>query len=217
MQYVMPTVGKREAKKADKLGRLEQASLDLFLEQGYANTSVEDIVARADIARGTFYLYFKSKEALFQHLVDAPLRRVLDALGASREGLRNASTPEESRAASRAVEQVLGSLVLEHPRVALLYFREQRNYGTVGDWMRDIAQVSDALAADIVTVAMKRGLIRAVNPIVAARAVAGALERVCFDILRGETSMGAPLDAGLAAFDLFLHGFSEHSAVVVDR
>jgi len=36
----------------------------LFLEKGIATTSVDDIVAAADVAKGTFYLHFESKEML---------------------------------------------------------------------------------------------------------------------------------------------------------
>jgi AcrR family transcriptional regulator len=42
--------------------RLYTASIDLFTEQGYEETSIEDITERADVARGTFFNYFDRKE-----------------------------------------------------------------------------------------------------------------------------------------------------------
>ncbi|WP_170067847.1 TetR/AcrR family transcriptional regulator [Lentzea guizhouensis] len=42
--------------------RLYTAALDLFTEQGYEETSIEDITERADVARGTFFNYFEKKE-----------------------------------------------------------------------------------------------------------------------------------------------------------
>lgn len=44
------------------------AAQRIFLRKGIATTSVDEIVAAADVAKGTFYLYFASKEALLQAL-----------------------------------------------------------------------------------------------------------------------------------------------------
>lgn len=35
---------------------------DLLVEKGYANTKIEDITKKANLAKGTFYIYFKTKE-----------------------------------------------------------------------------------------------------------------------------------------------------------
>ena len=43
---------------------LRDISEQLFLEKGYEQTMVSDIVRKADVAQGTFYYYFKSKEAV---------------------------------------------------------------------------------------------------------------------------------------------------------
>lgn len=56
-----------EAKRARKRDLLE-AARELFVEQGYEATSVANIVARAGVAQGTFYLYFDHKQHLLVHL-----------------------------------------------------------------------------------------------------------------------------------------------------
>ena len=43
---------------------LLDAAQQLFLDKGIAATSIDDIASAADVAKGTFYLYFPSKEAL---------------------------------------------------------------------------------------------------------------------------------------------------------
>src|SRR5690606_30893291 len=43
---------------------LLDAAQQLFLEKGIAATSIDEIAAAAEVAKGTFYLYFASKEAL---------------------------------------------------------------------------------------------------------------------------------------------------------
>ena len=51
-------------------------SLSLFLEKGYDNTSISDIVTSLDIARGTLYYHFESKEAIIEQSVKEIVERV---------------------------------------------------------------------------------------------------------------------------------------------
>jgi AcrR family transcriptional regulator len=41
----------------------------LFSEKGYYETSINDIVYKANVAPGTFYIYFNDKKSIFQHLI----------------------------------------------------------------------------------------------------------------------------------------------------
>lgn len=56
-----------------KIRRMEilEAAEDLFRNQGYANTTVEAIIRKVGVAKGTFYYYFKSKEDILGALVHA--------------------------------------------------------------------------------------------------------------------------------------------------
>lgn len=45
------------------------AALELIESKGYENVSIEDIAQRANTAKGTFYLYFKSKQDLIYHTI----------------------------------------------------------------------------------------------------------------------------------------------------
>ncbi len=49
---------------------LAAAALDLFAEKGFSATRLEDVAARAGASKGTLYLYFDSKEALFQAVIE---------------------------------------------------------------------------------------------------------------------------------------------------
>lgn len=59
----------RETRKAE----LVDASIKLFLQKGYENTMVSDIVKHVGVAQGTFYYYFETKE----DVLDAALERML--------------------------------------------------------------------------------------------------------------------------------------------
>ncbi len=56
-------------KKHKKEVDLIQAAYRLFLTKGSENTSIDDIVKRAGVAKGTFYLYFKDKNELIDKII----------------------------------------------------------------------------------------------------------------------------------------------------
>ncbi len=63
-------------KRAQRRQTVLDAALRVFSEKGYHQTRVADIIEEASIARGTFYLYFDSKHAIFHELLDMLLERV---------------------------------------------------------------------------------------------------------------------------------------------
>jgi AcrR family transcriptional regulator len=50
-----------------------EAALSVFADKGFAATRMDDIAARASVSKGTIYLYFPSKEAVFKALVQEML------------------------------------------------------------------------------------------------------------------------------------------------
>ncbi|MDQ4138682.1 MAG: TetR/AcrR family transcriptional regulator, partial [Actinomycetota bacterium] len=59
---------------------IEEAAAELFLEQGYDRTTVDDIARRAGVGRATFFNYFPSKPDLLWVDVDEGLARLQEAL-----------------------------------------------------------------------------------------------------------------------------------------
>lgn len=60
-------VDSRQKRRAEILA----AASALFAEQGFHKASIAGIIERANIARGTFYLYFSSKHAILEAILDA--------------------------------------------------------------------------------------------------------------------------------------------------
>lgn len=62
------TTGRRERKKRARRERIYEAARQLFLEQGYAATTVEQIAEAADVAQTTFFNHFQSKDAVLREM-----------------------------------------------------------------------------------------------------------------------------------------------------
>jgi AcrR family transcriptional regulator len=60
-----------ETDRQAKLQRILDAALDVFLEKGFTEARLEDVAARAGVAKGTIYLYVPSKQALFEALMQS--------------------------------------------------------------------------------------------------------------------------------------------------
>jgi AcrR family transcriptional regulator len=69
-------VQKRQARRSDILN----AAVHLFSNRGFHATSISDLIEEAGISRGTFYLYFDSKEALFLDLMDLFAKHIMDVV-----------------------------------------------------------------------------------------------------------------------------------------
>jgi len=59
---------RQERKKAQNRGLIFETAMELFLKQGYDDTTVEQIVAKADVAKGTFFNHFPTKDAILSEL-----------------------------------------------------------------------------------------------------------------------------------------------------
>jgi AcrR family transcriptional regulator len=75
--------GARQVRSAARREAILAAALDEFSERGFAATRLDDVARRAGVAKGTIYLYFRDKEALFQELTRTmltPLIGVFEAM-----------------------------------------------------------------------------------------------------------------------------------------
>ena len=72
----------RAAKSEARRAAIVQAALDEFCSRGFAATRIDDVAARAGVAKGTIYLYFDDKEALFREIVTTMLVPLIATLEA---------------------------------------------------------------------------------------------------------------------------------------
>jgi len=90
----------------------------VFARKGYHDTGVDDIIARARIARGTLYLYFNGKREVFGALLDRLMHELDDAVRAVELGAGKPAPLDQVRA---NVRRVLELLVRDPTNVRLLF------------------------------------------------------------------------------------------------
>jgi AcrR family transcriptional regulator len=91
----MPVKERKEREKAARREAILEAAKTVFAEKGLLAATIDEIAERAELGKGTIYLYFKSKEAMYIPLVDEGLARlahrfsqVIDPSGPADDNLR---------------------------------------------------------------------------------------------------------------------------------
>lgn len=132
----------RATRAAERRQAIIDAALDEFVARGFAATRLDDVAKRAGVAKGTIYLHFKDKEALFQELIRTALvpligrLAVLPPVGASvRAALEGFAQTFAREVVSTRRGDIIRMIVAEGPRfpnVADFYYREVVSRGLAG-------------------------------------------------------------------------------------
>ena len=146
------TPASASSRKVDAAARRQailDAALTVFAERGFEAARLDDVAAKAGVAKGTLYLYFKDKEALFEALVRSAVSPILGqaSAAASMPGMTAAGVLELFFALFQ--KEVLGTdrklllrlIISEGPRfpaLAEFYYREVVSQGL--ELMRTVAQ-----------------------------------------------------------------------------
>jgi AcrR family transcriptional regulator len=132
----------RAARAAERREAIIEAALDEFVARGFAATRLDDVAKRAGVAKGTIYLHFKDKEALFQELIRTALVPLISRLAAPPPAGGSVRAALERFAQTFAQEVVTtrrGDIVrlivaegARFPSVADFYYREVVSRGMAG-------------------------------------------------------------------------------------
>jgi AcrR family transcriptional regulator len=159
----------RHRRKDARPGEIAAAALELFTEKGFAATRMDDIAARAGVSKGTIYLYFENKEALFKAAVEATMTPALEAAEAlvAADGKPAA---EMLRCFVFGWWEMVGSTTLGG--VPKLLVAESQNFPELARWFHEnmISRAHRAVVR-IVEHGVARGEFRATEPLTAARII----------------------------------------------
>ena len=182
------------------------AATEVFASSGYHEAGINDVIARAGIARGTFYLYFSSKHGVFTAILDDALVE-LGARVAPVEIGRGARPPHDQLLDQ--VVAVVGYLLENRALTKLLL-------GPGLSPADEVVEKLDAFSAHVLALltaslrhGISMGLVRECNTELVAAAILGALRGLIKHLLAVEN----PPDLGAVARELVefaLSGVSTH-------
>lgn len=114
-------VAKSNKKPAERRNEFIVVAEELFLEKGFENTTVDDIVGRMGVAKGLFYYYFDSKEDLLGAISERLVDEILSSISAAmeRKGLTAIERFRELLPAN--------SDISSRSRMLIAYFHKERN------------------------------------------------------------------------------------------
>ena len=186
-----------EQKRHERRDAILRAAERVFCARGYPDASIADVIDAAQISRGTFYLYFDSKDALYMELIERFTGLVTEAL--------QVVDPEDPDPALRILENVqrVVEVALTHPELTQLVLRESRGLNQAIDKRLD--RLYDFLHSMVVGALVQGasyGLIRKVYEPVIATAVVGAFKEAFLHHL----AHGHPRDRASMSQALFEFG-----------
>ena len=124
----------RAERAAERRAAIVEAAFDEFIARGFAATRLDDVAKRAGVAKGTIYLHFKDKEALFEELVRTAIVPLIGRLtppappaGSIREVLEHFALTFIEEVATTRRGDIVRLIVAEGPRfpaIADFYYRE---------------------------------------------------------------------------------------------
>ncbi len=163
--------------KDNRRARLLDAARQVFSQKGFHTATVDDITRVAGVAKGTFYLYFAEKPAIFYELMQSFFELVTEAgLSIAQE----VSSRDEFFTRVEAGARRIAQLFRENRDLVRLAYREsmgmdERLEKMTRNFYRRLAEVE----AENIRLGMRLGLFRAdLDPMVVAYAHIGMIERV---------------------------------------
>lgn len=111
-------MGKIDNNKQKKRDSLLESAFSLFINNGFSKTSISDIVDTAGVAKGTFYLYFKDKYDIRNHLIAHKASQVFE--NAYQELQAHPEIAEFENQILFIIDQILDQLDANHNLVSLI-------------------------------------------------------------------------------------------------
>ncbi|HTM21395.1 MAG TPA: TetR/AcrR family transcriptional regulator [Kofleriaceae bacterium] len=175
----------------------------VFAERGFHAANISHICAEAGIGRGTLYQYFPNKKSVFTALLRETAERVRTFMEQRRQDVR---LPRPERMRREAVIAWTADRLRELIQVAFADERMLRiilreAVGLDMDVERILSDIDDALIAIVeqdLQLAIERGIVRELDPRVAATLIVGGVEKLLVAALRGD----APIDMARLAREI---------------
>lgn len=168
------TARAQRAREQRRAAVLDQARR-IFADKGYHATSIDDIIEAAGIARGTFYLYFESKRAIFDELLDELFSTLASSVRRIETG---PEAPPPVQQMNATVDRVMQTLA-ERRELARILLREA--VGIDAEFDAKLEQFYgriEALIISAVQTGQQMQLVRSCDAAMVARCILGSAKEL---------------------------------------
>ncbi len=149
------------------------AALEVFAERGFAAARLDDIAARAGVSKGALYLYFETKQELFEAVVRDTVLPDLDAV---EQVATNLELPFRQLAPMLAARLALLLTTSSLPAVAKMVIAESRNFPDLARvWHDQVVSRALGVLTGVIKAAQARGEVRSGDPRFHALSIAGPM------------------------------------------
>ncbi len=158
------------AARAERRRQILEAAKQVFAEAGYHGASIGAIIERAAIARGTFYLYFESKEAVFAALLDHAMAELRQRV------VRIATGPGAAAPEAQLVDslgRILEFIVADRPLAVVLLQSTWTPDAEAAARLKAFYDEIRSVIALSLDAGMALGIVRACDPVPTAAALLG--------------------------------------------
>lgn len=158
--------------------RILEVAQQVISTRGYQSTSIADVIKAAEISRGTFYLYFDSREALFHELLDRFIQELIDCIKVVR--IEDGSPVEQLNANLLRVVDLL----IRNRHLTVILLREAVGIDEkVDKKLNALNRFLHRMISGALRNGAKWGLTRKVNETVVAMAIIGCIREVLYQYL----------------------------------
>ncbi len=168
-------------KGEDRRAQLLNAAKKVFARKGYHSTNISDIVKEAGVARGTFYLYFSGKRAVFEALLD----EFFPMLVAQVKVVDPTQPIEAIWAQIKENARGILKVFLDNPELTQLVLNEAVGLDKGFDQkLMDFYHKLIVYIKESLEIGMDMGLVRRdINPWIVSAAILGSVKETVYDFL----------------------------------
>jgi AcrR family transcriptional regulator len=149
-------------RKAARPQEIVEAAANVFAEKGFAASKLEEIGKRAGVSKGTLYLYYPTKEALFEEVVKAYAASTLKDLRDSIARIEGDIFDRLPEVFAAALQEIGGSRI---PAVAKMVIAESGNFPELArSWHREVITPMLTSLAALIRKEQKAGRVAAGPP-----------------------------------------------------
>jgi AcrR family transcriptional regulator len=172
-------------RKAERRQKILAHARDVFARRGYHDAKIEDIVLAAGIARGTFYLYFKDKRAVFEEIVD----RAFTQIGMA---IVRVDPKDPARTVAEQVHEntrrIVGTLLEDRPTTKILLTDAVGVDPAFDRKLQSFYEVVEGLLVESLKEGQELGVVAPGDARMFAYLILGAMKEILYQVVRREAA-----------------------------